>query len=223
MTDLNEIRARLKVSQEQSFPLYIKEFGLDLVVNEGVFSPQEFQNWRWLAENFPPVEGKSVLEIGCGFGLPGLHLAKLGAMSLLSCDIDPKAVANTLENVARNGIQNVEVLQSDIFTNIPIQRRFDVIFWNYPSIFAPDTYVYRDDLERGAIDPGYKLLNRFLSEGPEFLTESGSILLGFASSGRDELLSEAVATNDLSCVLLGSGTYPNAKQVYRMFAIRKRA
>ncbi|MER9890117.1 methyltransferase [Mesorhizobium sp. M0114] len=222
MTDLDQFRTRLKLSQQHTFPLYIQEFGLELTVDEGVFSSLDFQSWRWYAENFPPVAGKSILEIGCGFGLPGLYLAKHGAASLVSCDINPKAVANTLENAARNGIQNVEVIESDIFSNIPLHRKFDLIFWNCPSIFAPDDYEYRDNLERGAIDPGYKLLSRFLSEGPEFLTGSGSILLGFASDARDDLLSEILVANDLASVLLGSGTYPHVSVGYRLFSIRKR-
>ncbi|MER9230145.1 methyltransferase [Mesorhizobium sp. M0664] len=222
MTDLDRIRARLELSQQHTFPLYIQEFGLELAVNEGVFSPQDFQSWRWYTQNFPPVAGKSILEIGCGFGLPGLYLAKHGAASLVSCDINPKAVANTLENAARNGIQNVEVIESDIFSNLPLHRKFDLIFWNCPSIFAPDDYEYRDNLERGAINPGYKLLSRFLSEGPEFLTGSGSILLGFASDARDDLLSEILVANDLASLLLGSGTYPHVSLIYRIFSIRKR-
>ncbi|WP_095205263.1 methyltransferase [Mesorhizobium carmichaelinearum] len=222
MTEINQIRNRLTLSQKGTFPLSIQAFGLNLTIHEGVFSPFEFQNWRWLTENFPPVAGKSILEIGCGFGLPGLYLAKHGAESLVACDIDPKAVTNTLENAERNGIQNVEVVGSDIFSNITPHRKFDFVFWNYPSIFAPDDYEYRDDLERGAIDPGYRLLNRFLSEGPEFLTESGSILLGFASGARDDLLSEIIHANDLASVLLGSGAYPHTSQIYRLFSIRKR-
>lgn len=220
MSDLDRTRARLKLSQHHTFPLYMQEFGLELTVNEGVFSPHDFQSWRWYTENFPPVAGKSILEIGCGFGLPGLYLAKLGA-SLVACDIDPKAVANTLENAVRNNIQTVEVIESDIFSNIQLHRKFDFIFWNCPSILAPDDYQYRDDLERAAINPGYKLLSRFLSEGPEFLTESGSILLGLAGDARDDLFSEILVANDLASVLLGSGTYPRASGLYRLFSIRK--
>jgi len=200
----------------------MQEFGLELTVNEGVFPPEDFQSWRWLTEHFPPAAGKHILEIGCGFGLPGLHLAKHGALSLLACDINPKAVANTLENAGRNGIRNVEAIESDIFSNISDYRKFDLILWNFPSNFAPEDYEYRDNLERGAIDPGYKLLSRFLSEGPKFLAEKGSILLGFGSNGRDDLFSQIIAAQDLSCNLLASGTYPHVSVIYRMFSIRKR-
>ncbi|MBZ9910436.1 MULTISPECIES: methyltransferase domain-containing protein [Mesorhizobium] len=222
MTEIDRIKTRLKLSQQRTFPLRMQEFGLDLAVHEGVYPPQDFHSWRWYTDNFPPVEGKSILEIGCGFGLPGLYLAKLGAASLVACDIDPKAVANALENAARNGIKNVEVIESDIFTNVPPHRKFDFIFWNYPSVFAPDDYQYEDNIERGAIDPGYGLLCRYLSEGPKFLTEAGSILLGFPGGARDDLLSEIIGANDLTAEFLGAGNHPRVSQINRMFSLRKR-
>ncbi|WP_037390180.1 methyltransferase domain-containing protein [Sinorhizobium americanum] len=222
MRELDRIRRRLDRSQQRSFPLDMQEFGMQLTVNEGVFPPEDFQSWRWITENFPPVGGKNILEIGCGFGLPGLYLAKHGAQSVLSCDINPKAVANTLQNAARNGIQNVEALESDIFSNIPFNRKFDIIFWNCPSNYVPDDYEYRGTLERGAFDPGYRLLNRFLSEGPELLTQAGSILLGFGSNGRDDIFSEIIAAQELDCKLLASGTYSQVSVTYRLFTIHKK-
>ncbi|MFA1674607.1 hypothetical protein ACDY97_17990 [Rhizobium mongolense] len=64
--DLDQIRTRLKLARDRNYPLNIQEFGLELTVNEEVFSPQDVQNWRWLAASFPPVAGKTILEIGCG-------------------------------------------------------------------------------------------------------------------------------------------------------------
>ncbi|KUM27019.1 methyltransferase [Mesorhizobium loti] len=221
MMELDEMRTRLELSQRREFPLYMQEFGLDLTVHEGVLSPPDFHSWRWYTENFPPVAGKSILEVGCGFGLPGLYLAKHGALSLVACDINPKAVANTLENAARNGIENVTAIESDIFSNISASQKFDLIFWNHPAIFAPDHYEYRDNLERAAIDPGYGLLGRFLAEGPQFLTESGCILLGFANNARDDLFSEFIRANNLTAILLAAGDYPQMRQINRLFSIHK--
>ncbi|WP_107676188.1 class I SAM-dependent methyltransferase [Agrobacterium sp. LAD9] len=223
MIDLDRIRATLEASQQCTFPLSMREFGLDLTVHEGVFPPENFQSWRWLTENFPPMDDKTILEIGCGFGLPGLYLAKNGARSLVACDVNPKAVANTLENAARNGITNIEVVESDIFSSIPACRKFDIIFWNYPSNFAPAEYEYVHPLERGAIDPGYSLLRRFLSEGPQFLADAGCILLGFGTNARDDLLKEIVSVNALTSELLASGSYAHVNVTYRLFSIRKEA
>ncbi|EPE93711.1 methyltransferase [Rhizobium grahamii] len=223
MDTLNEVRAKLARSQQQSFPIHMEEFGLNLVVNEGVFPPAEFQSWRWLGENFPPFQGKAILEIGCGFGLPGLHLAKSGAKSILTCDINPAAVANTIENARRNGINNIRVVQSDIFSNIQTDQLFDLIYWNYPSYYAPDQYQFRDHLERGAVDPGYRLLERFLSEGPSRLNGAGRILLGFGSNARDDLFEAIAKRNLLSATLLRSSPSSDVGVTYRLFSIQKTA
>ncbi|MBB4232551.1 methyltransferase [Rhizobium mongolense] len=223
MNELNGIRTKLTASQHRTFPRQMREFGLDLIVRERVFPPEDFLSWRWICENFPAFAGKTILEIGCGFGLPGLWLAKTGALSVLASDINPSAVANTLENATRNDIRNVEVIESDIFSNIPHRRKFDIVFWNYPSNFAPEECEYVDDLERGAFDPGYNLLKRFLSEGPGFLTDKGYILLGFGTNARDDLLEQITADNDLTSLMLGSVTYPNGDVTYRLFSLFRRA
>lgn len=223
MSDFESIKNALRDSQQRPFPREIREFGLNLVVREGVFSPEDFQSWRWFTENFPPFAGKTILEIGCGFGLPGLFFAKAGALSLVASDINPKAVANTFENAARNDLRNVEVVKSDIFSDIPAQRKFDIVFWNFPWKFVPEDFQYADDLERAAFDPGYGQLRRFLSEGPGFLAENGQILLGLGDNARDDLFEEIVTSSDLTSVMLRSGTYPNVKVTFRLFSISRNA
>ncbi len=53
----------------------------------------------------PVVRGSSsVIDIGCGSGILSIAALKLGARSALGLDIDPDALANALENAARNGI-----------------------------------------------------------------------------------------------------------------------
>ncbi|TCN27045.1 methyltransferase [Sinorhizobium americanum] len=223
MSELDKIRATLRTSQQRTFPRQIREFGLDLIVREGVFPPEDFQSWRWFSENFPPFARKRILEIGCGFGLPGLLLAKTGALSLLAGDINPRAVANTLENAARNGIENVDVIESDIFSNIPPGRKFDIIFWNYPWNLVPAKFEFSDDIERGAFDPGYGQLERFLSEAQAFVADGGKILLGFGINARDDLLERIVAANDLRSVIVKWGPGPNIDLAYRLFSIRSSA
>ncbi|MEX2746277.1 aminotransferase class III-fold pyridoxal phosphate-dependent enzyme [Rhizobium mongolense] len=221
MTTVEGIREILAASQNRNFPFHMTEFGLDLVVHEGVFPPEEFVGWRWATENFPPVQGLDVLEIGCGFGLPGLHLAKAGARSVTSVDINARAVANTIENALRNNISNVEAFESDVFSNVRPKRRFDIIFWNFPSQFAPDDYEYENGLECGIIDAGYALLRRFLSEGPEWLTNNGRIIMGFGAYARDDILSQIVREKRLEASILVQGSRQTRTATYRLVQIRK--
>jgi len=221
MMTVEGIRERLASSQKRSFPFLMTEFGLDLVVHEGVFPPEEFGGWRWATENFPPVQGLDILEIGCGFGLPGLHLARAGARSVTSVDINARAVANTIENAVHNNISNLKAFKSDVFSNVRPKRQFDIIFWNFPSQFAPDGFEYENDLECGIIDAGYNLLRRFLSEGPDWLTNDGRIIMGFGSYARDDILSEIVRENRLEASILVKGAQQTGTATYRLVQIRK--
>lgn len=70
----------------------------------------------------------SCLDMGCGTGVLAILAAKLGAKHVVAIDNDPWAFENTLENTARNEIQNVQAIHGG-FEAIP-PRRFDIIAAN---------------------------------------------------------------------------------------------
>jgi predicted nicotinamide N-methyase len=51
------------------------------------------------------VQGKRVLDFGCGSGLVGIAAAKAGAKSVVCCDTDPLALIATKHNALRNGVE----------------------------------------------------------------------------------------------------------------------
>lgn len=57
---------------------------------------------RWLCE--ADLQGKQVLDYGCGSGILGIAALKLGAESAIGVDIDPQAVTSTEYNSTRNGV-----------------------------------------------------------------------------------------------------------------------
>lgn len=183
---MEQIKASKKVleeSQKEEFPYVIEEFGLEIVVHKGVFSPKYFHGWKVFTRNFPNVDGEEVLEVGCGHGATSIYLAKHGAEKVVAVDINPLAVQNTLKNVQRNNVQNLDVRFSDIYSTLEKNERFDTIYWNMPFIFMPENYEYTSMLERGLFDPGYKLIERFLREGKEYLKPNGRILIGTGNFG----------------------------------------
>lgn len=50
------------------------------------------------------LDGKTVLDYGCGSGVLAIAALKLGAVSAAAVDIDPQAVTATLDNAQRNGV-----------------------------------------------------------------------------------------------------------------------
>ncbi|MBB1086933.1 50S ribosomal protein L11 methyltransferase [Lysobacter sp. SG-8] len=52
------------------------------------------------------VAGRDVLDFGCGSGILALAALKLGAVRAVGIDNDPQAVAATLDNAQRNGVED---------------------------------------------------------------------------------------------------------------------
>ena len=64
---------------------------------------------EWLDRE--PLEGRSVLDYGCGSGILAVAAARLGAGRVVAVDIDPQALEATRANAARNRVQHtVEIV-----------------------------------------------------------------------------------------------------------------
>jgi len=103
--------------------------GKRLVIYPGVYKPLE--NEHACAEYCR--EGDKVLDLGCGSGVGTVFCAPK-VRELLAVDISPSAVKNTVENCKRNGISNVAVKQSDMFSGV--EGKFDLILANPPYLEA---------------------------------------------------------------------------------------
>ncbi len=51
------------------------------------------------------LQGKSVVDFGCGSGILGLAALLLGAGGVIAADIDPQALAATEDNARKNGVE----------------------------------------------------------------------------------------------------------------------
>jgi release factor glutamine methyltransferase len=167
--------------------------GLKLVVYPDVYSPTMIGEPAFYAEALPVPRGGTVLEIGCGAGLIALAAAKKGATKVLATDISPAAVANCKVNAASCGLAEIVTARvSDVFSAVAADERFDVIFWNFPSVDASrDEY---DPLECAVFDPEYRIIARYLRGARAHLSPGGHALLGFSDTvGNRALLDQRAA------------------------------
>lgn len=101
---------------------------------------------EWLLEM--ELEGKSVLDMGCGTGVLAILAAMKGAAEVDAIDIDPWSYTNALENIARNGQGHIRVLQGD--ATILEGGRYDVILANINrNILLEDIPRYAHSLKSG--------------------------------------------------------------------------
>ncbi len=80
---------------------------------------------EWLDAN--PIEGRRVLDFGCGSGILGIAALLLGASEVVAIDNDPQALTATVDNATRNGVE------ARVVTGLPGDielAEFDIVLAN---------------------------------------------------------------------------------------------
>lgn len=114
----------------------------------GVFSPRSIDEGSRLLLDYTEVgPGDDCLDVGCGYGVLGMTLAKLAPQGrTLLIDKDFVAVDYARRNCERNGLANTETMLSNGFNQIPGERRFDLIVSNLPAKVGNEQhYLYLFD------------------------------------------------------------------------------
>ncbi|HLF46408.1 MAG TPA: methyltransferase [Chitinophagaceae bacterium] len=104
---------------------------IKLEIPPQVFHPGFFFSTRLLMNYILTLslQRKKLLEPGCGSGLISILAAKKGA-NVTASDINPVAIEFLKKNSRVNEVQ-LEIIQSDLFINIP-EQLFDIIAINPP-------------------------------------------------------------------------------------------
>jgi ribosomal protein L11 methyltransferase len=111
-------------------------------------------------------QNKTVLDMGCGTGILGILAARLGAKTILSVDIEPWCIENTLENASRNRCE--EILEACLGDVDVICGTYDLIFANINrNILLRDIPKYTQHLHQ----QGVLLLSGFYSQDLNEITQ----------------------------------------------------
>lgn len=123
----------------------------------GLFSPRGIdEGSRLLLDHVAVKRTDHCLDMGCGYGVLGMTLARLApAGRTLLVDKDFVAVEYARRNCERNGLANTEVLLSNGFNQVPPACRFDLIVSNLPAKVGNEQhYLYLFDAHARLVPGG---------------------------------------------------------------------
>ncbi len=107
------------------------------------------------------LEGKSVLDMGCGTGILSIICEKMGSRRVLAIDNDEKAVANSKENAELNQCSKIEIKFGDSGALIAENQSFDIVIANITkNQLLEDIPVYLNYLRHS----GLLIVSGFLKE-----------------------------------------------------------
>ena len=127
------------------------------------------------------INGKRILDMGCGTGVLGIYACKKGASRVLGVDIDQWAYENALENVKRNGADCMDVRLGDV--GVLYREKFHMILANITrNTLVRDISVYTAHL----FEKGLLLVSGILAEDAQYvMNEAYRCGLSHISTGEE--------------------------------------
>ena len=127
------------------------------------------------------LEGKRILDMGCGTGVLGIYACKKGAARVLGVDNDQWAYENALENIKRNGVTAMDVRLGDV--GVLYMEMFHMILANITrNTLVRDMAVYTEHL----LDQGLLVISGILAEDVQYvLNEAYRCGLKHLSTGEE--------------------------------------
>jgi len=144
-----------------------------------IYEPRE--DSYLLAKHVSAYAKGKVLDMGTGSGIQAKEAAKT-ADSVLAADINPEAV--------KEADGKITYVESNLFSNI--DGKFDLIIFNPP--YLPDDARVKDVALDGGRH-GYEVIERFLNNANDYLTNDGKILLLFSTLSKKDKVEEFIADN----------------------------
>ena len=170
--------------------------GLPFLVGEGVLIPRADTEIlvESVLEKGKQYHFQTGLDIGTGTGCIPISLEKYGNFKMMAVDISPQALVYAQKNNVCNQTK-VQFLQSDLYTAIPKETKFDFIVSNPPYIETAEIEDLMEEVRvyepHNALDGGTDGLDfyrRILEQAQDFLKNDGWIFFEIGCTQRKDLL-----------------------------------
>lgn len=130
-----------------------------------------------------PHHTNRVADLGTGCGAIALAIAKHRPGCVVTAvDVSPEALAVAKYNAAKLGLQNVDFIQGQWFSQIS-NRRFHLIVSNPPYVPENDSHLKQGDLRFEPVEAlsagpdGLRDLREIIAKAPKFLLPGGWLML----------------------------------------------
>lgn len=126
-----------------------------------------------------PMEGRDVLDMGCGTSILAILARMRGARQCVAIDNDEWCVRNSLENIGLNAVDGIDVRLGDA-SLLPSVGPFDVVIANINrNILLADMQAYADRMRPGAL---LFMSGFYVDDVPAIRAEAGRVGLRFAEA-----------------------------------------
>lgn len=187
-------------------------FGHDFFVNSNVLDPRPDSESviELVLEKFPQKDFAQkrfeIAEIGLGSGCLIITLLKLYEKAhATGVDISPKALEICQRNASQHKVlDRINISESDLFSTIPKNQKFDLIISNPPYIPSQDIESLETEVRifepRNALDGGLDGLDfyrRIAAESPIFLNQNSRVIVEIGFGQKEEVVKIFIEQNFL--------------------------
>lgn len=195
--EFNNLLEKVKNGVPVQYIINKQEFmGLNFYVDENVLIPQP--DTEILVEEvmslYPKESKLTILDLCTGSGCIGISLAKYFVNSrVYLSDVSKEALSIAEKNGQKNHVDNIQILQSNLFENIP--NELDVIVSNPPYIPSKEIPFLPEEVQKEphiALDGGIEGLDfyqKIIRESPKFLKDKGYLCLEMGYDQKEKIAS----------------------------------
>lgn len=173
-------------------------YSRDFIVTKDVLDPRPDSETliEYVLKNFKDKNLK-ILELGVGSGcLIITLLSELNGAIGKAVDISINAIKIAKQNRAKHNLENrLEIIESDLFSNIKDNEKFDLIISNPPYIKTLDIDLLQDDVKNfepiSALDggdDGLDFYRQIAKYSGQYLLDNGSVIVEIGANQEKEIV-----------------------------------